>query len=141
MYKRQPLINAYVPDIFVLQLGMDALAGDALAHLELTNNTHAEIINQILRYNKPMLATGGGGYHVENTIRGWALAWKTMCGQGDESDFSIGMGGVMLQSLEWADGLRDRVLPMNEKHCNLVKRSINTTISLLARNVFKYHGI
>ena len=136
-----PLINAYVPDIFVLQLGMDALAGDALAHLELTNNTHAEIINQILRYNKPMLATGGGGYHVENTIRGWALAWKTMCGQGDESDFSIGMGGVMLQSLEWADGLRDRVLPMNEKHCNLVKRSINTTISLLARNVFKYHGI
>jgi acetoin utilization protein AcuC len=136
-----PLINAYVPDIFVLQLGMDALAGDALAHLELTNNTHAEIINQILRYNKPMLATGGGGYHVDNTIRGWALAWKTMCGQGDESDFSIGMGGVMLQSLEWADGLRDRVLPMNEKHCNLVKRSVNTTISLLARNVFKYHGI
>jgi hypothetical protein len=51
------------------------------------------------------------------------------------------MGGVMLQSLEWADGLRDRVLPMNEKHCNSVKRSINTTISLLARNVFKYHDI
>jgi hypothetical protein len=113
---------------------MDALAGDPLAHLELTNNTHAEIIGQILRYNKPMLATGGGGYH-------WALAWKTMCGQGDGSDFSIGMGGVMLQSLEWADGLRDRVLPMNEKHCNSVRRSIRTTIRLLARNVLKYHGI
>ena len=63
-----PLINAYVPDIFVLQLGMDALAGDALAHLELTNNAHAEIINQILRYNKPMLATVGGGYHVDNAV-------------------------------------------------------------------------
>jgi acetoin utilization protein AcuC len=136
-----PLINAYVPDIFVLQLGMDALAGDPLAHLELTNNTHAEIIGQILRYNKPMLATGGGGYHFDNTVRGWALAWKTMCGQGDGSDFSVGMGGVMLQSLEWADGLRDRVLPMNEKHCNSVRRSIHTTIRLLARNVFKYHGI
>jgi acetoin utilization protein AcuC len=136
-----PLINAYVPDIFVLQLGMDALAGDPLAHLELTNNTHAEIIGQILRYNKPMLATGGGGYHFDNTVRGWALAWKTMCGQGDGSDFSIGMGGVMLQSLEWADGLRDRVLPMNEKHCNSVRRSIRTTIRLLARNVLKYHGI
>jgi len=136
-----PLINAYVPDIFVLQLGMDALAGDPLAHLELTNNTHAEIIGQILRYNKPMLATGGGGYHFDNTVRGWALAWKTMCGQGDGSDFSVGMGGVMLQSLEWADGLRDRVLPMNEKHWNSVRRSIHTTIRLLARNVFKYHGI
>jgi len=73
-----PLINAYVPDIFVLQLGMDALAGDPLAHLELTNNTHAEIIGQILRYNKPMLATGGGGYHFDNTVRGWALASRNV---------------------------------------------------------------
>ena len=35
-----PLATAYNPDIFVLQLGMDALAGDLLAHLELTNNVH-----------------------------------------------------------------------------------------------------
>ncbi len=136
-----PLIDAYAADIFVLQLGMDALAGDALAHLELTNNSHAEIINRILRYDKPMLATGGGGYHVDNTVRGWALAWKTMCRHGDERDFSVGMGGVMLQSLEWADGLRDRVLPMDEKHCNSVRKSIQATIGSLARNVFKYHGI
>jgi hypothetical protein len=64
-----------------------------------------------------------------------------MCGKGGESDFSIGMGGVMLQSLEWTGGLRDRVLPMNAKHCNSVRKSIHTTISLLAGNVFKYHGI
>ena len=35
-----PLATAYNPDIFVPQLGMDALAGDLLAHLELTNNVH-----------------------------------------------------------------------------------------------------
>ncbi|MFO7688463.1 MAG: acetoin utilization protein AcuC [Desulfobacterales bacterium] len=136
-----PLIDAHAADIFVLQLGMDALAGDALAHLELTNNSHAEIINRILHYDKPILATGGGGYHVDNTVRGWALAWKTMCRHGDESDFSVGMGGVMLQSLEWADGLRDRVLPMDEKHCNSVRKSIQATIDSLSRNVFKYHGL
>jgi acetoin utilization protein AcuC len=88
-----PLIKAYDPDIFVLQTGMDALAGDALAHLELTNNAHAEIINRLLRFDKPLLATGGGGYHVDNTVRGWALAWKIMCGVGDESDIALGMGG------------------------------------------------
>jgi acetoin utilization protein AcuC len=136
-----PLIKAYDPDIFVLQTGMDALAGDALAHLELTNNAHAEIIDRLLRFNKPLLATGGGGYHFDNTVRGWALAWKTMCQVGDESDIALGMGGVMLQSTEWSGGLRDRVLPMDEQHCEAVETAIQATIRSLTRNVFKYHGL
>jgi acetoin utilization protein AcuC len=136
-----PLIKAYDPDIFVLQTGMDALAGDALAHLELTNNAHAEIIERLLQFNKPLLATGGGGYHFDNTVRGWALAWKIMCGVGDESDTILGMGGVMLQSTEWSGGLRDRVLPMDEQHCESVETVIQATIRSLIRNVFEYHGI
>ncbi len=136
-----PLIEAYDPDIFVLQTGMDALAGDPLAHLRLTNNAHAEIIDRLLRFNKPLLATGGGGYHVDNTVRGWALAWKIMCGVGAESDIALGMGGAMLQSTEWSGGLRDRVLPMNEQHCEAVETAIQATIRSLTRNVFKYHGI
>ena len=63
-----PLIKAYDPDIFVLQTGMDALAADAIAHLELTNNAPAEIIDRLLRFNKPLLATGGGGYHKDIEI-------------------------------------------------------------------------
>ena len=136
-----PLVKAYNPDIFVLQLGMDALAGDALAHLELTNNAHAEIIDRLMHFNKPMLATGGGGYHVDNTVRGWALAWKIMCGLGDESDLSLGLGGVMLQSTEWPGGLRDRALSLNEQHCESVNIAVQATIRSLTRNVFKYHGI
>jgi acetoin utilization deacetylase AcuC-like enzyme len=136
-----PLIKAYDPDIFVLQTGMDALAGDPLAHLRLTNNAHAEIIDRLLRFNKPLLATGGGGYHVDNTVRGWALAWKIMCGVGAESDIALGMGGAMLQSTEWSGGLRDRVLPMNEQHCEAVETAVQATIRSLTRNVFKYHGI
>jgi acetoin utilization protein AcuC len=125
----------------ILQTGMDALAGDALAHLELTNNAHAEIIDRLLHFNKPLLATGGGGYHFDNTVRGWALAWKTMCQVGDESDIALGMGGVMLQSTEWSGGLRDRVLPMDEQHCEAVETAIHATIRSLTRNVFKFHGI
>ena len=100
-----------------------------------------EIIDRLLRFNKPLLATGGGGYHVDNTVRGWALAWKIMCGVGDESDIALGMGGAMLQSTEWSGGLRDRVLPMNEQHCEAVETAIQVTIRSLTRNVFKYHGI
>ncbi|MGB5747210.1 MAG: acetoin utilization protein AcuC [Desulfobacterales bacterium] len=136
-----PLITAYDPDIFVLQTGMDALTADPLAHLRLTNNAHAEIIGRLLRFNKPLLATGGGGYHVDNTVRGWALCWKTMCGLGDENEIALGMGGVMLQSTEWSGGLRDRVLPMDEQHCEAAETAVQATIRFLTRNVFKYHGI
>ncbi len=136
-----PLIKAYAPDIFVLQLGMDALAGDALAHLELTNNVHAEIIGRILGFDKPVLATGGGGYHVANTVRGWALAWKIMCGQNDESDFALGLGGTMLQSTEWSGGLRDRVLAVDEAHCESAGTDLQVALRYLIRHVFHYHGI
>jgi acetoin utilization protein AcuC len=136
-----PLIKAYDPDIFVLQTGMDALAGDPLAHLKLTNNAHAEIIGRLLGFNKPLLATGGGGYHVGNTVRGWALAWKIMCGLGNESDMALGLGGVMLQNTEWSAGLRDRVLPEDKQHCEAVDTAIQATIHSLTRNVLEYHGI
>ncbi|WP_419659551.1 histone deacetylase family protein [Desulfosarcina variabilis str. Montpellier] len=136
-----PLANAYRPDVFVLQLGMDALAGDALAHLELTNNAHAAIIEKLLGFNKPILATGGGGYHVENTIRGWALAWKIMSGQDNDSGLALGLGGVMLQSTEWSDGLRDRVLGRNLQHCEAIEEAVHATIRTLVSKVFKYHGL
>jgi len=136
-----PLIKVYDPDIFVLQMGMDALAGDGLAHLELTNNAHAEIIDQLLRFNKPLLATGGGGYHFDNTVRGWARCWKIMCERGEESDIALGMGGVMLESTEWSGGLRDRMLPMDEQHCEEVESTIRATVRSLSRNVLEYHGI
>jgi hypothetical protein len=51
------------------------------------------------------------------------------------------MGGVMLQSTEWSGGLRDRVLPMDEQHCESVETVIQATIRSLIRNVFEYHGI
>jgi acetoin utilization protein AcuC len=126
-----PLIEAFAPDVFVMQLGMDALAGDALAHLELTNNVHAEIVSRILSFDKPILATGGGGYHVENTVRGWALAWTIMCGQQNSADLSLGIGGTMLQSTEWAGGLRDRILALDETQCQANDTAINTTIQHL----------
>ena len=56
-----PLIRAYDPDVIVLEIGMDALAGDPLAHLRLTNNTHADILDRVVDLGKPVLATGGGG--------------------------------------------------------------------------------
>jgi acetoin utilization protein AcuC len=135
-----PLIEADRPDVLVIELGMDALAGDPLTHLRLTNNTHADILDRLLRFNLPMLVVGGGGYHVENTVRGWALAWKTMAGE-EEHDLSFGMGGVMLQSSEWAGGLRDHDLPVTPDQPQAVEPALEATLTNIIRTVFRIHGL
>ena len=134
-----PLLDAYDPDAIVLEIGMDALAGDPLAHLSLTNNAHAEVLAWLLQRGKPILATGGGGYHVENTARGWALAWNVFCG---EDDHHVGaMGGVMLESTEWHGGLRDRQLAPSALQRATVEAAIDATVEAVRRNVFGLHGI
>jgi acetoin utilization protein AcuC len=136
-----PLIDAFVPDVMVLELGMDILAGDPLTHLRMTNNVVAEIVERLLRYPHPVLVAGGGGYHVENTVRGWALAWRAFCGEKDEYDFGFGMGGVMLGSSEWAGGLRDRTLPVTPQQRQAVELELQTTIETITNTVFRIHGI
>lgn len=135
-----PLVRAYDPDVVVVELGMDTLAGDPLTHLTLTNNTIVEVVNDVAGFQKPILAVGGGGYHVENTVRGWALAWKTFLGE-DEHLLFAGMGGVMLESTEWAGGLRDRQLYVGEEQHRTVDPALDASVAEIRRTVFPLHGI
>jgi hypothetical protein len=136
-----PLAEAYAPDVLVLELGMDILAGDPLTHLRMTNNVVVEVIERLLRLNCPVLVAGGGGYHVENTVRGWALAWQTFCGENEAYDFSMGMGGVMLASSEWAGGLRDRTLAVAAEQRHDVEPKLQATLQTITQNVFRLHGL
>ncbi len=136
-----PLIGAYNPDVIVFELGADTLAGDPLAHLQLTNNTYVEIINHLLRFDKPILATGGGGYHVENTVRAWALAWTVLSGQDLDIGMDAAIGGVMLQSTDWQGGLRDRELPVTNQQREMVLPALETSIETIRAKVFPLHGL
>ena len=137
-----PLIQAYDPDVIVMELGMDALAGDPLAHLHLSNNAYAEVVDRVRRLGTPILATGGGGYHVENTVRGWALCWSVLCGDQEDHDaMSFGMGGVMLETTEWSGGLRDRTLLSDAGRRGEVDAEIDATVRKIERTVFPLHGI
>jgi acetoin utilization protein AcuC len=136
-----PLIGAFSPDVFVFELGADALAGDPLANLALTNNVYADIIRLLLNFDKPILMTGGGGYNIENTVRAWALGWLVLCGADTEHDQSIGMGGVMLQTTEWSGGLRDRHLPVSSQHRDSVLPTLNDTLDRLKAVLFPLHGL
>jgi acetoin utilization protein AcuC len=136
-----PLIKAYGPDVIVFELGADALAGDPLAHLQLTNNTYVGIIRYLLKFNKPILATGGGGYHIGNTVRAWALAWSVFCGATDDHDMNLAAGGVLLESTDWQGGLQDRVLAVSSQQRDFVMPQVQTVIESVKANIFPFHHL
>jgi acetoin utilization protein AcuC len=136
-----PLIRAYEPDVIVLELGMDTLAGDPLTHLQMTNNIVVDVLERLMEFQRPLLVAGGGGYHVENTVRAWALAWRTCAGEGDDDAQSMGLGGVMLGSSEWAGGLRDQHRPVSAEQRAAVDTELNATLDYIAANLFPHHGI
>ena len=136
-----PLIGVYNPDVFVLELGADGLAGDPLANLYLTNNVYAEVIKYLLSFDKPIVATGGGGYNIANTVRAWALAWSIFAGAESEHDMHHGAGGVMLESTDWQGGLRDRALVVSKSQRETVVPAVEATIESVKANIFPIHGL
>jgi acetoin utilization protein AcuC len=136
-----PLIKVYNPDVIVFELGADGLAGDPLANLRLTNNVYVDVINHLLSFDKPILATGGGGYHIGNTVRAWALAWSVFCGDDRGEDMNPAIGGVLLESTEWQGGFRDRRLPVSQSQRDAVIPAVDATIKKIKETIFPIHGI
>ena len=137
-----PVIEKFAPDVIVLELGMDCLAGDPLTDLRLTNNAYADAVGRVLDFSLPVLAVGGGGYHAENAVRGWALAWSVLIGQADDTDdLSIGMGGVMLESTDWKGGLRDRIIVGDDGQRKAIVPALDAIIENITANVFPLIGL
>ncbi len=135
-----PLIPTFNPDFIVFELGADTLAGDPLAHLKLTNKVYAKVIRHLLESHIPILMTGGGGYHVENTVRAWSLAWCIATGE-EARDMNLGLGGVMLESMDWMGGFQDMELAVSEEQKKAVEPEIEKIISTLKGTVFPIHGL
>jgi acetoin utilization deacetylase AcuC-like enzyme len=135
-----PMLQKFGPDIIVLELGMDALAGDPLAHLNLTNTVYIDLIKDVMNLNVPILATGGGGYHVDNTVRAWTLAWSVLCSRYEEHP-NIGLGGVMMENTDWIGGLRDRAYLTDGGQRAHIDAEVDTIIKSVQGLVFPIHGI
>ena len=135
-----PVAKAFEPDVIVMEIGADGLAGDPLAGLQLTNKVYVDVIDAMRAFNKPILAVGGGGYNVENTVRAWSLCWAALCDDltGEEN---IGMGGVMMESTDWLGGLKDRKLVVSEEQIETIEPAIDEVIEAIKKTIFPIHGI
>jgi acetoin utilization protein AcuC len=137
-----PLVENYAADVIVFELGADALNGDPLAHLKLTNDVYRQVIEFLLSMNTPLLMTGGGGYHIDNTVRAWSLAWCVLTDEHESMDaMNLGLGGVMLESTDWMGGFQDRELPVSDQQRRAVEPEIEKIITALKNTVFPIHGL
>ncbi|MEW6409037.1 MAG: acetoin utilization protein AcuC [Nitrospirota bacterium] len=137
-----PLIKAFNPDILVTQLGADALEGDPLTHMRLTNNAFCRAVEIFRSLDYPWVALGGGGYNVLNVARAWALAFGIMCGVELPDEFPSSFKEYALEKrLNFSDILTLRDKP-SEVQSNDKARSIAaSSVEYIRRNVFPIHGL
>ena len=62
-------MERYQPSAVVLQCGADSLTQDRLGCFNLTLKGHAKCVEYMLKFNKPLLLLGGGGYTIRKKLK------------------------------------------------------------------------
>lgn len=138
-----PLLEAFRPDMLVTQLGVNTLAVDPLAHLNLTTHGFVRIIRRLKALNLPWLALGGGGNAIHAVARAWTLAFSVMA-DADLPDLLPAACLPMLREhgLHGVDGvwLRDR--PEDAPRADEQARAwAQQTVRAVKDRIFPLHGL
>jgi acetoin utilization protein AcuC len=78
-------VEAFRPELILLQCGADGLAEDPLTHLQLTGAVHQRVTTALCRIADAhcggrLLALGGGGYNRTHTAQAWVSVVGAMLG-------------------------------------------------------------
>jgi acetoin utilization protein AcuC len=76
-----PLARAFAPDAVVITMGADALAGDPLSSLALSNVALWQAVESVVACAPSAVVLGGGGYNPWTLTRAWAGMWGRLSGQ------------------------------------------------------------
>ncbi|MFV2082695.1 MAG: acetoin utilization protein AcuC, partial [bacterium] len=134
-----PLLESFGPDLVVLQLGVDSMSRDPLAHLMLTTASLEHSLKRIRGlYSGDLVALGGGGYDMDTVARSWTLAWSVLT-ERDVPEL-LPEEYIVLRSEYGAAGdgqvtLRDPV-PDPEPDQDVQREYLNTQLEFLRK-----HGI
>ncbi len=75
-----PLLARFRPEAVVVLTGADALFGDPLAKLALSNGALWRAVEAVAASAPRAVVLGGGGYNPWNVARGWAGLWGRLAG-------------------------------------------------------------
>ncbi len=76
-----PWVSRFAPDAVVVLTGADALAGDPLAKLGLSNGALWRAVEKAAALAPAALVLGGGGYNPWNVVRCWGGLWGRLSGR------------------------------------------------------------
>jgi acetoin utilization protein AcuC len=75
-----PALQQFAPDAIVLTCGADALKGDPLSRMCLSNHALWAAITTLIDLAPAAVVLGGGGYNPWTTVRYWSGLWASMNG-------------------------------------------------------------
>lgn len=76
-----PLARSPEPDAVVVTMGADALKGDPLSGLALSNGALWDAVERLAGLSEATVVLGGGGYNPWTLGRAWAGMWARLTGQ------------------------------------------------------------
>ncbi|MDO9637865.1 MAG: acetoin utilization protein AcuC [Pseudotabrizicola sp.] len=95
-----PQVQAFRPDVIVLQAGADSLDEDPLSRLSLSNRAYVGVLCALRPLAPRLLLLGGGGYNPWSVGRCWSALWATLAGL-DIPDHLPDTAQSILQALSW----------------------------------------
>jgi acetoin utilization protein AcuC len=76
-----PLAARIAPEAVVITCGTDALAGDPLSRMALSNCALWNAVERLIGFSGPAVVLGGGGYNPWTLARCWTGLWGRLCGR------------------------------------------------------------
>ncbi len=127
-----PLAEAFRPDFFVSQLGVDTHFLDPLTHLCLTTTAYEKVFATMRELaGKRWIALGGGGYSLDVVPRAWTLAFGRMLGEALPDKLPQGEGC-----------LRDQSGPsLRAEEVAFAKEFAARSVEEIRNLIFPYHGL
>lgn len=76
-----PLAQAFEPQALVITCGVDALDGDPLSRMTLSNTGLWDAVERLLELTPSNVVLGGGGYNPWTLVRCWSGLWGRLSGR------------------------------------------------------------
>jgi acetoin utilization protein AcuC len=132
----QPLASSFNPEIIVAQIGLDTLKRDPLTNLRCTNNGYSKMISMIKQACPKIMALGGGGYNIADSVRGWTLAWSILNGLVPQDHFEGIVSGNFTSHGASGGNLYDEPYNLSPALRESVLNYLETKISYIKNNIF-----
>lgn len=75
-----PVVRAFSPEAVVVTCGADALAGDPLSSMALSNRCLVDAVMRLIETAPAAVVLGGGGYNPWTLARYWTALWGRIAG-------------------------------------------------------------